>query len=83
MKITYCEYKRITDYEYKMTVHAKEVHSDEYEQKMKFLKFLKKIGYVHEIEKHYSETGWTLCGNVNAFKDCGYCFTGEWDKESD
>lgn len=50
-------------------------------KKMKFLKILKQMGYVHEIETCYSETGWTLFGYANVFKDSGYCFTGEWDKE--
>ena len=78
MKITYNDYN-----ECKMTVNVKEVHSDEYEQQMKFLKILKQMGYVHEIEACYSETGWTLYGYSDMIKDCGYCLTGEWDKESE
>lgn len=73
MKITYCDTK----------ICAKEVHSDVYEEKLRFLKLLKDLGYVYSIEKHYSETGWVLIGYADSFKEKGYYYTGEWDKESD
>ena len=58
MKITYCDTK----------ICAKEVHSDVYEEKLSFLKFLKDLGYIYSIEKHYSETGWVLIGYSDSFK---------------
>lgn len=77
MKITFCEY------EYTRVVHTKEVHSNEYEEKLKFLILLKKLGYMRSIEKYYSETGWTLIGYTNENINGNYYYTGEWDKESD
>lgn len=68
---------------YDTKICTAEVHGNVYEEKLEFLKILKKLGYVYEIEKHFSETGWTLIGYSDKYKDKGYYYTGEWDKESD
>lgn len=57
---------------------TKEVHSDEFDRVLAGLESAKEKGFIYDIERDYSEDGWTLRGIMYGGFEA-WVFTGKWD----